>query len=62
MADNQTVAVTLVKSRIGRLKAHLGTLDGLGLKRMHQTVTVVTTPEIRGMLRSVAFMVKVREI
>jgi large subunit ribosomal protein L30 len=53
--------VTLVRSKIGRLKSHRDCLRGLGLKRMHHSVELKDTPEIRGMIRKVAYMLSVEE-
>lgn len=58
MAD---IKVTLKKSGIGRKEYFTRVLKGLGLTRLHQTVTVPDTPEIRGMIRKVAHMVAVEE-
>ena len=46
----RSVKVTLVKSVHGQLQRHRATAQGLGLRRMHQSVTVRVTPEVRGML------------
>ncbi|NOY14054.1 MAG: 50S ribosomal protein L30 [Deltaproteobacteria bacterium] len=55
------VKVTLKKSPIGR-KAYFGkVLKGLGLTRLHQTVALQDTPEIRGMIRKVEHMVTVED-
>ncbi len=61
MATANTLNVTLVKSTIGRIKSHVATVKGLGLRRMHHTVTVQDTPAIRGMINTVSYMVKVTE-
>ena len=53
------IKVKLYKSIIGCKKAHRATVRGLGLKRMHQTVEIVDTPEIRGMILSVNYLVRV---
>lgn len=55
------VKVTQIKSAIGRLKNHQACLRGLGLRRMHQTVEVIDTPENRGMINTINYMVKVEE-
>ena len=34
---------------------------GLGLRRMHQTVEVIDTPENRGMINKVQYMLNVEE-
>jgi len=61
MAAKQTINVTLVKSTIGRIEKHKASVRGLGLRRMHQTVTVEDTPATRGMIRAVSYLVKVDE-
>ncbi len=60
MAD-KTIQVTLIRSRYHRLKDQRDTLRGLGLTRMHKTVTLKDTPEIRGMIRKVSHLVQVVE-
>ena len=54
-----TVTVTLVRSVIGRIESHKATVKGLGLRRMHHTVTLKDTPEIRGMINTVGYLLKV---
>jgi len=59
MADAQkTLKVTLVKSVIGTKQSHRGTVRGLGLKRINQTVVLIDTPAIRGMVNKVNYLVK----
>ena len=62
MAKAKELKVTLVKSKFGRLKSHKGCVAGLGLRRIHQTVTVVDTPENRGMINRISYMVSVEEV
>ena len=59
MADAKMLKVTLVKSPIGAKKNHIATVRGLGLRRMHHTVEVQDTPEVRGMIHTINYMVKV---
>ena len=56
-----TIKVTLVKSMNGRLKNHIASVRGLGLRRMHQTVEVQDTPENRGMINKAYYMLQVEE-
>jgi len=58
MADKK-LTVTLVKSPNGRLKAHKACVAGLGLRKIHQQVEVVDTPENRGMINKISYMLKV---
>ena len=55
------IRVTLLKSRFGRTPGHAECAAGLGLKRRHQTVTVADTPENRGMIAAIGYMVRVEE-
>jgi len=60
MADvTSTVKVTLVKSVAGTKSDHRATVLGLGLKRLNQSRELQDTPEVRGMIRKVAYLVKV---
>ena len=61
MAKSKELKVTLVKSKLGRLKSHKACVAGLGLRKMHQTVTVADTPEIRGMINRVSYLLSVEE-
>lgn len=62
MGDRKKLRVTLVRSVHGRLKNHIACVRGLGLRRMHHTVEVEDTPENRGMIGKVAYMLKWEEV
>jgi large subunit ribosomal protein L30 len=62
MAKPKELKVTLVKSKYGRLKSHKACVAGLGLRKMHQTVTVQDTPENRGMINRVSYLLSVEEV
>jgi large subunit ribosomal protein L30 len=57
MAD--TIKITLIKSGIGKNKKIRQTLRGLGLTKLHKTVTLNNTAAIRGMINKVSFLVKI---
>lgn len=59
--NDKRLSVTLVKSRYGRKPGHAECVAGLGLRRVHQTVAVADTPENRGMIAKVAYLLKVEE-
>lgn len=61
MATKQ-LKVTQIKSTIGRLPAHKACVAGLGLRKMHHEVIVQDTPENRGMINKVSYLLKVEEI
>jgi large subunit ribosomal protein L30 len=61
MASNTKIRVTLVKSVHGRLQSHRDTVRGLGLRRMRHSVELDDTPQIRGMINKVAYMLKVED-
>jgi len=61
MAQKQ-VKVTLIRSLIGRLKSHQACARGLGIRKMHNPVVVIDTPENRGMINKISYMLKVEEI
>ncbi|HEB51484.1 MAG TPA: 50S ribosomal protein L30 [Desulfobulbus sp.] len=58
---SDTITITQVKSGIGSTRKIRATLVGLGLTRMHKTVTRKNTPEIRGMVNKVRHLVRVEE-
>ncbi len=57
---NQLV-ITLKKSLSGRLPQHIACARGLGLSRIRQSVVVQNTPENRGMVQKIAYLVSVEE-
>lgn len=59
VAKKNIVSVTLIKSFYGRLPSHRATVTGLGLKRINHTVELVDTPEVRGMIHKVSYLLKV---
>jgi large subunit ribosomal protein L30 len=61
MAKKKQIKVTLVRSPIGFQPKHRETVRGLGLKRMHQTVTLEDTPSVRGMVNKIEYMVRVEK-
>jgi len=58
---NKEVKITLTKSLIGRLKSHKACARGLGLLRTHHSVTVQDTPENRGMINKISYMLNIEE-
>lgn len=59
--SKKTVRVTQVGSGLGRKKNQIGTLAGLGLGKMHRTRELEDTPAVRGMIRTVAHLVRVED-
>ncbi|MBM3394962.1 MAG: 50S ribosomal protein L30 [Betaproteobacteria bacterium] len=57
-SNGKTIKVTLVKSVNGRRESHRATVRGLGLRRINHTVEVIDTPENRGMINAVRFLLK----
>lgn len=62
MSKPRELKVTLVKSRHGRLKRHKACIAGLGLRKINQTVTVLDTPENRGMVNRVSYLLSLEEV
>jgi large subunit ribosomal protein L30 len=60
-SGGKTIRVTLMKSRFGRSKGHAECAAGLGLRNRHQTVDVMDTPENRGMIRKIGYMLRIEE-
>ncbi len=53
------IQVTLVKSVIGTRKDHRATVLGLGLRRLNSKSVLVDSPEVRGMINKVNYLLKV---
>lgn len=58
---SKQLKVTLIKSLNGRLSAHKACARGLGIRRIHKPVTVIDTPENRGMINKINYMLNVEE-
>lgn len=54
--------ITLKKSKIGRLDKQIATVEALGLKKIGQSVIKEDTPQIRGMIQKIDFMLEVEEV
>ena len=54
--------ITLVRSLSGRTEYVRRVVKGLGLSRLHRSVTRKNTPEIRGMVEKVKFLLRVETV
>jgi len=54
--------VTLTKSIIGRKKDHIATVNALGLKKIGKSVMHEDTPQIRGMINKVSYLLNIEEV
>jgi large subunit ribosomal protein L30 len=54
--------ITQTKSAIGRLANQKATIRALGIRKLNQTVVHDDNPTIRGMIGTVAHLVKVEEV
>jgi large subunit ribosomal protein L30 len=61
MSANTKIRITLVKSVHGRLQSHRDTVRGLGLRRIRHSVELDDTPQVRGMINKVAYMLRVED-
>jgi large subunit ribosomal protein L30 len=57
--DKKTIIVKQTKSLIGSTKKQISSMKGLGLRKISHEVTLVDTPEIRGMIKVVRHMVEI---
>ena len=58
---DKQLTVTLLKRKYGRKPGHAECVAGLGLRRIRHTVTVADTPENRGMIDKVSYLLHVEE-
>jgi len=61
MTDAKKIRLKLFKSTASAKESHQATVRGLGLKWTNHSVEVIDTPETRGMINKVSYMVKVVE-
>ena len=61
MAKAKQVKITLIKSTIGQKPAKVATVRSLGLKKLNSSVVQDDNDAIRGMIATVAHLVKVEE-
>lgn len=54
----EVLRIKLVKSLIGRLPAHRLCAAGLGLKKLNQIVEIQDTPQNRGMIAKISYLLK----
>ena len=54
--------ITQIKSAIGYKPKAKSTLAALGLKKLYQSVEKSDTPQIRGMLKKIEYLLKVEEV
>jgi large subunit ribosomal protein L30 len=53
------IKVKLLKSVAGCKQGHRDTVRGLGLKRINHVVELADTPEVRGMINRVNYLVRI---
>ena len=61
MANKKQINITLKRSTNKRLASHKACVKGLGLRRIGHTVTVEDTPENRGMVNKVNYLLAIEE-
>ncbi|MBK7493782.1 MAG: 50S ribosomal protein L30 [Nitrosomonas sp.] len=54
----KTIKITLIKSMIGTKKSHKATVRGLGLRKLNSSSILIDTPEVRGMIDKINYLVK----
>ncbi|MBN1684502.1 MAG: 50S ribosomal protein L30 [Gammaproteobacteria bacterium] len=61
MNTKQQLKLTLVKSKYGRSKGHMACVNGLGLRKIGDTIMVKDTPSARGMINKISYLLKIEE-
>ena len=54
--------ITLVKGLSGHIEAHRGTVRALGMRKTNHSAVHNDTPELRGMVKSISYLLKVEEV
>ena len=61
MAAPKKIRITLAKGIARARQDHRDTVRGLGLKWTNHTVEIVDTPQTRGMINKVSYLVKIAD-
>lgn len=56
--NSKTIKVTLVRSPIGTKESHRATIRGLGLRKLNSFSMLSDTPETRGMINKINYLVE----
>jgi large subunit ribosomal protein L30 len=62
MSEKKRIRVTQIVSGNGQKPGQQATLIGLGLNKISKSREFIDTPEVRGMVRKIAHLVKVEEL
>ena len=60
--SKKILRIKQVKSKIGYKPKAKATLTALGLKKMQQVVEHQDSPQIRGMIKNISYLLKVEEL
>jgi len=59
-ANQKALSISLKRSPIGTPQKHRLVLRGLGLRKMHDSVVRPDTPQVRGMIHKVGYLLEVK--
>jgi large subunit ribosomal protein L30 len=62
MVKKNKLKLTQIKSKIGYKRKAKATLAALGLKKINQTVEHYDTPQLRGMINVIPYLLKVEKL
>ena len=60
--NGKLLRITQVRSGIGYKPKAKATLEALGLKKIHQSIEHNDSPQIRGMINVIPYLLKVEEL
>jgi large subunit ribosomal protein L30 len=60
--NNEKLHIKLVKGLKGRLPSHIATVQGLGLRKMNSERILDNTPEIKGMVAKVKYLLEIKQV
>ena len=59
MTTQATVKIQLVRSPSGTHASHRATVRGLGLRKLNSVSELQDSPEVRGMINKISYLVKI---
>ncbi len=61
ITKSKSIKVTLIKSPIGTKQSHRATVRGLVLRKLNSYSMLLDTPETRGMINKINYLLKCEE-
>ena len=62
MMKKSFIKIKLIKSAIGRKPSHVKSIKALGLKKIHQEISILDNLCNRGLIKKISYLLKIEKI